>query len=248
MLDTGLKFYAYYLDPHQWPCGQGHGLCNFMFKFTCILFCSDKFTPLSATISIHFPLWLLFFGTDYQLISSRFQILTPLNQESLRSVTPFHKRAYCFYSDFKLFLLTLTLSSFFHLAFKLFILHYFTFSSLTNTPGTSNPNNTQKRIMDHEKIDRRMIKFLEVYIFWSFCWILLILCLILDTGLKFYSVPSPCPPPITDIEVKVTDIEFFCYMKCLYHISQSSESIHISNRVCFHFITTDPRVHAMGWG
>ena len=43
---------------------------------TCILFRSDKFTPLSATISIHFSLWLLFFGTDYQLISSRFQILT----------------------------------------------------------------------------------------------------------------------------------------------------------------------------
>ena len=31
-------------------------------------------------------------------------------------------------------------------------------------------------------------------------------------------------------------------MKCLYHTSQSSENIHISNRVCFHPITTDP-----GW-
>ena len=35
-----------------------------------------------------------------------------------------------------------------------------------------------------------LVKFLEVYIFWSFSWILLILCLILDTGLKFYAVPS----------------------------------------------------------
>ena len=76
---------------------------------TCILFRSDKFTPLSATICIHFSLWPLFFGTEYQLISSRFQILTPLNQESLRSITPFRKRAYCFYPDFKLFLLTLYL-------------------------------------------------------------------------------------------------------------------------------------------
>ena len=49
-------------------------------------------------------------------------------------------------------------------------------------------------------------------------------------------------------QVKVTDIEFLCLMKCLYHISQLSESIHISNMVCFHSITTDPRVHAMEWG
>ena len=44
------------------------------------------------------------------------------------------------------------------------------------------------------------------------------------------------PYPLTDLEVKVTDREFFCLIKCLYHISQSSESIHISNRVCFHSI------------
>ena len=70
----------------------------------------------------------------------------------------------------------------------------------------------------------------------------------LDIGLKFYSVPAPYPHPLTDLEVKVTDIEFFSLMKCLYHISQSSESIHIPNRVCFHSITTDRSVHAMGWG
>ena len=58
----------------------------------------------------------------------------------------------------------------------------------------------------------------------------------------------PPPHPVTDIKVKVTDIEIFCLMKCLYHISQSSESIHISNRVCFHSVTTDPRVHAIGGG
>ena len=34
------------------------------------------------------------------------------------------------------------------------------------------------------------LKFLELYIFWSLGWILLILCLVLDTGLKFYAVPS----------------------------------------------------------
>ena len=40
------------------------------------------------------------------------------------------------------------------------------------------------------------LKFLEVYMFWSFRWILLILCLILDTGLNFYAASSPsshCP-------------------------------------------------------
>ena len=37
------------------------------------------------------------------------------------------------------------------------------------------------------------LKFLAVYIFWSFNWILLILCLILDTGLNFYAAPSPPP-------------------------------------------------------
>ena len=58
---------------------------------TCILFRSDKFTPLSAIVSIHFSPWPLFFGTDYQLISFRFQFWTPLNQEPVRSITPFHK-------------------------------------------------------------------------------------------------------------------------------------------------------------
>ena len=59
--------------------------------FTMANFHFHKFTPLSAIISIHFSSWPLFFGTDYQLISSRFQILTPLNQESVISITTVHK-------------------------------------------------------------------------------------------------------------------------------------------------------------
>ena len=65
----------------------------------------------------------------------------------------------------------------------------------------------------------------------------------LDVGLKLSLYHPHAPHPL-----KVTDIDFFCLMKCLYHISQSSESIHISNRVCFHSITLDPRVHADGDG
>ena len=38
-----------------------------------------------------FSPWPLFFGKHYQLSSSRFQILAPVNQESVRSITPFHK-------------------------------------------------------------------------------------------------------------------------------------------------------------
>ena len=67
----------------------------------------------------------------------------------------------------------------------------------------------------------------------------------LDIGLKFYAVPSQCPHPLNDLEVKVTDIDF-CEMKCLYHISQSSESIHISNKVCFQIINTDPGCMSCG--
>ena len=33
--------------------------------------------------------------------------------------------------------------------------------------------------------------------------------LMLDIGLKFYAVPSPPPNLLTDLEVKVTDLEFF---------------------------------------
>ena len=43
--------------------------------------------------------------------------------------------------------------------------------------------------------------------------------------------------------VKVTDIDLFCLMKCLCHISQSSENIYISKRGCFHSIT-----RCMPWG
>ena len=35
-----------------------------------------------------------------------------------------------------------------------------------------------------------------------------------DIGLKFDAVPSLYPHPLTDLEVKVTDIELFYLMKC----------------------------------
>ena len=51
-----------------------------------------------------------------------------------------------------------------------------------------------------------------------------------DIGLKFYAVPSPPPHLLTDLEVKVTDLEFFMINEMsISYISQSSESIHLSN-------------------
>ena len=64
-----------------------------------------------------------------------------------------------------------------------------------------------------------MLKFLEVNIFWSFSWILLILGLILDTGLNFYKAPSP---PLTVLEVKVMDFEIFKFkLKFLVKVFRS---------------------------
>ena len=53
---------------------------------------TDRFTHLSVTINTHFFLFPLFFGTSYQLISSWFLILTPLKQESARSIIHTLKR------------------------------------------------------------------------------------------------------------------------------------------------------------
>ena len=50
----------------------------------------------------------------------------------------------------------------------------------------------------------------------------------LDIGLKFYAVPSP-PTPLTDLGVKVLDFRIFLCLMKLFHISQPSENIHISN-------------------
>ena len=51
-----------------------------------------------------------------------------------------------------------------------------------------------------------------------------------DIGLKFYTVPSPPPHLLTDLYIKVTDLEFFMINEMsISHISQSSESIHLSN-------------------
>ena len=47
----------------------------------------------------------------------------------------------------------------------------------------------------------------------------------LDTGLKFYATLSK---PLRNLEVKVTDLESSSCLKCLIHISQSSEITHIS--------------------
>ena len=47
---------------------------------------TDRFTHLSVTINTPFSLFPLFFGTSYRLISSWFMILTPLKQESARSI------------------------------------------------------------------------------------------------------------------------------------------------------------------
>ena len=47
-----------------------------------------------------------------------------------------------FYLAFKLFFLTLTLSSMLTLILHFFMLHYVTFSSLTNTPCAAHSNNT----------------------------------------------------------------------------------------------------------
>ena len=147
------------------------------------------------------------------------------------------------------------------------------------------------------------LNFSEVYIFGSFSWILLILCLILDTGLNVYDAPSP--PPYypwgqghrlwtfklkclikvfrseyllnfsLDLVDTLPDIRYwsellcctipmsppphwpwgqghrhrivFVHLNVIWHQSVI-RSIHISNRVCFHSITTDLRVHSIGWG
>ena len=46
----------------------------------------DRFIHRSVIINTHFSPYPLFFGTSYQLISSWFLILTPLKQESARSI------------------------------------------------------------------------------------------------------------------------------------------------------------------
>ena len=56
---------------------------------------------------------------------------------------------------------------------------------------TTHIGDLEFKVTDFEILSQSFwLKFLEVCIFWSFSWILLILCLMLDTGLKFYAVPS----------------------------------------------------------
>ena len=55
---------------------------------------------------------------------------------------------------------------------------------------TTHVSNLEVKVMVFEILSESFwLKFLEVYIFWSSIWILLILCLMLDTGLKFYVIP-----------------------------------------------------------
>ena len=57
------------------------------------------------------------------------------------------------------------------------------------------------KVKDLEQI---YVKVFRSLYFLSLSLILLILCLILDTTLKFYAAQSP---PLTNLEVKVTDFE-----------------------------------------
>ena len=47
----------------------------------------------------------------------------------------------------------------------------------------------------------------------------------LDIGQNFMLYHPHAPHILTDLEVKVTDIELFCLMKCLYHISHQNKKI-----------------------
>ena len=82
---------------------------------------------------------------------------------------------------------------------------------------------------------------------WTFNWIWLMLCLMLDIGRKFYALPSACPTPPHWPWGQGYGHRIFLFSE-IYITSVLSKSIHISNRVYFHSITTDHRVHAMGWG
>ena len=70
------------------------------------------------------------------------------------------------------------------------------------------------------------LKFLELDISWTYKWIQLILYLMLDIGVNFYAVPSP-PHLLTDLEVKVTDLEFFMINE-MYILHQSIIGEHSS--------------------
>ena len=52
------------------------------------------------------------------------------------------------------------------------------------------------------------VKFLGPHCFQTLWWIWFMFGMMIDTGPKFYTVPSP--PPIHDLKVKVTDLELSC--------------------------------------
>ena len=80
------------------------------YKHAIILLLTGRSILLSVGTTIHSSQWRLFSGTGYQLVSSLIQILTFSNQESARSTID-SLRHILFYLAFKLFFLTLTLSS-----------------------------------------------------------------------------------------------------------------------------------------
>ena len=52
------------------------------------------------------------------------------------------------------------------------------------------------------------LKFLGPHYFQTLWWIWFMFGVMIDTGPKFYTVPSP--PPIHDFKVKVTDFQLLC--------------------------------------
>ena len=53
-----------------------------------------------------------------------------------------------------------------------------------------------------------MLKFLGPHYFQTLWWIWFMFGMMIDTGLKFYAVPSTLP--MHDLKVKVTDLELLC--------------------------------------
>ena len=123
---------------------------------------TDRFTHLSVTINTPFSLYPLFFGTSYQLISSWFLILTPLNQESARSIIHTLKCILivsipdlCTMIYFNSILLKPNTIIFIFISLSFHYLNLLFLIFLTNTPGAcKHPDKTQKWIRNYKEIDR----------------------------------------------------------------------------------------------
>ena len=62
------------------------------------------------------------------------------------------------------------------------------------------------------KIEVTDLEFLGRHYFQTLWWIWFMLGMMIDTGPKFYKVPSPYP--IHDLKVKVMDFEFYVKVLC----------------------------------